>query len=101
MIAIGLWRYARSTIQAAVNAQRYGTRVIAITDNSLCSLATIADCAFEVATRGVAHSLSVTAVFSLVNVLIAALSDRLPEQILRSLRRVDAAYLDGNLLIVE
>lgn len=101
MIAIGLWRYARSTVQAAINAKHYGARVIAITDNSLCSLAITADYAFEVATRGIAHSFSVTAVFSLLNVLIAVLSDRLPEQVIRSLRRVDAAYLEANLLIME
>ncbi len=101
LIVIGLWRYAQSTVRAASLAKQNGARILAITDSSLSPLAEIADHAFEVATEGVAHSLSVTALLSLLNVLIAALSEHQPEQTISSLQRVDAAYRDFKLIIPE
>jgi DNA-binding MurR/RpiR family transcriptional regulator len=64
-------------------------------------LANLADYAFEVATDGVAHSLSVTAATSLINVFVAVLSQKVPEQTIEALRRVDAAYRANDLLIME
>lgn len=101
VIAIDLWRYARSTMEAVHAARRRGARVIAITDTIVSPLAQIADYAFEVATDGTAHSLSPTAVISLLNVFIAALSYRVPEKVMESLRQVDAAYRHNNLLLTE
>jgi DNA-binding MurR/RpiR family transcriptional regulator len=101
LIAIDLWRYVRSTMEAVHAARRRGTQVIAITDTIVSPLAQAADYAFEVATDGVAHSLSPTAVISLLNVFIAALSYRVPEQVMESLRQVDAAYRINNLLLTE
>lgn len=101
LIAIDLWRYVRSTIKAVHAARRQGARVIAITDTIVSPLAQAADYAFEVATEGTAHSFSPTAVISLLNVFIAALSYRAPEQVMESLRQVDAAYRINNLLITE
>jgi DNA-binding MurR/RpiR family transcriptional regulator len=101
LIAIDLWRYVRSTMEAAQAARRRGARVIAITDTIVSPLAQIADYAFEVATDGTAHSLSPVAVISLLNVFIAALSYRVPEQVMESLRHVDAAYRISNLLLTE
>ena len=101
LIAIDLWRYARSTVEAVRAARQQGARIITVTDSAVSPLAQLADHAFEVATDGVAHSLSPTAVISLLNVFIAALSYRLPEQTMESLRRVDAAYRKHNLLITE
>jgi DNA-binding MurR/RpiR family transcriptional regulator len=101
LIAIDLWRYVRSTIKAVHAARRQGARVIAITDTIVSPLAQAADYAFEVATDGTAHSFSPTAVISLLNVFIAALSYRVPEQVMESLRQVDAAYRVNNLLLTE
>ncbi|HSF83541.1 MAG TPA: MurR/RpiR family transcriptional regulator [Anaerolineales bacterium] len=101
IIAIDLWRYVRSTIGAVENAKKQGARSIAITDSIVSPLARMADFAFEVATDGVSHSLSTTGVMSLLNVLVAAISNLIPAQTMRSLRRVDSAYRDNNLLIVE
>jgi DNA-binding MurR/RpiR family transcriptional regulator len=101
LIAIDLWRYVRATMEAVHAARRRGTPVIAITDTIVSPLAQIADYAFEVATDGAAHSLSPTAVISLLNVFIAALSYRVPEQVMESLRQVDAAYRHSNLLLTE
>lgn len=101
LIAIDLWRYVRSTVEAVRSARRQGATAITITDSIVSPLAQVADHAFEVATDGVVHSLSPTAVISLLNVFIAALSYRVPEQSMEALRRVDAAYRRGNLLITE
>lgn len=101
LIAIDLWRYVRSTVEAVRSARRHGATVITITDSIVSPLAQVADYAFEVATDGVVHSLSPTAVISLLNAFIAALSYRVPEQSMEALRRVDAAYRRGNLLITE
>lgn len=101
IIAIDLWRYVRSTIGAVANAKKQGARSIAITDSIVSPLARMADFAFEVATDGVSYSLSTTGVMSLLNVLVAAISNLIPAQTMRSLRLVDSAYRDNNLLIVE
>lgn len=101
LIAIDLWRYVRSTVEAVYAAQKQGASIVTITDSIVSPLAQAADYAFEVATDGVVHSLSPTAVISLLNVFIAALSYRAPEQAMESLRQVDAAYRRCNLLITE
>jgi DNA-binding MurR/RpiR family transcriptional regulator len=64
-------------------------------------LARFADFVLEVATDGTGHSLSPTAVFSLLNVFVAALSFRLPEQVMEALRRVDIMYRTQYLLFRE
>ncbi|MBS1251684.1 MAG: HTH-type transcriptional regulator MurR [Anaerolineales bacterium] len=101
LIAIDLWRYVRSTVEAVYAARQQGVPIVTITDSVVSPLAQAADYAFEVATDGVTHSLSPTAVITLINVLIAGLSYRAPEQRMEALRRVDAAYRKRNLLIVE
>ncbi|RME43936.1 MAG: MurR/RpiR family transcriptional regulator [Chloroflexi bacterium] len=101
VIAIDLWRYARSTVELANAARHHGAAVIAITDSAVSPLAQVADYAFEAATDGVAHSLSLTALMSLLNVFVAALSYRVPEQTVESLRRVDMAYRKSKLLLTE
>ncbi len=101
LIAIDMWRYVRSTIQAVSKAKEMGVSVIAITDSIVSPLARLADYAFEVVTSGISHSLSATAIMSLLNVFIAALSYKIPEQTMRSLRRVDSAYRDNDLLVLE
>ena len=101
LIAIDLWRYVRSTVEAVYAARQQGAPVVAITDSVVSPLAQAADYAFEVVTDGVTHSLSPTATIALINVLIAALSYRVPEQSMDALRRVDTAYRKRNLLITE
>jgi DNA-binding MurR/RpiR family transcriptional regulator len=101
MIAIDLWRYVRMTVYAVSQAKEIGIPVIAITDSIVSPLAQKADIAFEIATEGVAHSLSITALISLLNVLVAMLADRLPEQVYASLKKVDEAYVGNDLLIMK
>jgi DNA-binding MurR/RpiR family transcriptional regulator len=99
LIAIDLWRYVRSTLKAVETAKRAGVMVIAITDSIMSPLSEAADYAFEVATESTYHSMSLTAVVSLVNVLAATLSYRKPEEALESLQRVEAAYRENDLLL--
>jgi DNA-binding MurR/RpiR family transcriptional regulator len=101
LVAIDLWRYTRSTVEGAYAARARGAQVVAITDSVMSPLAQAADYVFEVATDGTGHSLSPTAVISLLNVFIAALSYRVPDQIMESLRRVDTMYRTHNLLLTE
>ena len=101
MIAIDLWRYVRMTVYAVAQAKKIGMPVIAITDSVVSPLAKMADIAFEISTEGVVHSLSITALMSLLNVFIAMLADRAPEQVYESLKRVDEAYRGNDLLITS
>jgi len=101
LIAIDLWRYARVTVNAVTMAKGLGVPTIAITDNFVSPLARLANQAFEIATEGVAHSLSITAAMSLINVIIAMLADRVPQQVVESLKNVDNAYRNNNLLIIK
>jgi DNA-binding MurR/RpiR family transcriptional regulator len=101
LIAIDLWRYVRMTVNAVVWAKEHGIPTIAITDSIVSPLAQMADHAFEISAEGVAHSLSLTGLMSLLDVFIAALADRVPLQVVESLGRVDAAYRGNDLLIMK
>jgi DNA-binding MurR/RpiR family transcriptional regulator len=100
MIAIDLWRYVRMTVNSVKQAKEKGTPVIAITDSVVSPVAQMADIAFEIASEGIVHSLSVTALMSLLNVFVAMLADRVPEQVYQSLKRVDESYQGNDLLIM-
>lgn len=99
VVGISVWRYVRSTVAALEQAKSCGARTIAITDSIVSPLARAADMAFEVATDGVAHSLSMTALLSLVNALIAGISLRDPVRTGEALRRVDGQFHLRNLLV--
>ena len=101
LVAIDLWRYVRATVKVLEAAKKAGAGTIAITDSIVSPLSAMADFAFEVATDGVAHSLSPTAVISLLNIFIAMLSYRDAEKTVEALQKVDAAYRGHNLLITE
>jgi DNA-binding MurR/RpiR family transcriptional regulator len=101
LISIDLWRYVRSTMHAIRLAKKAGATTLAISDSTLSPLAVEADLALEVAAEGVAHSLSPVAIIALINVIIAELSYRVPDQVVDSLSRVDAAYQETGLLLPE
>jgi len=100
VIAIDLWRYVRMTVFAATQAKKTGAQVIAITDSIVSPLAQMADIAFEIATEGIVHSRSITGLMSLLNVFIAMLAVRVPEQVYQSIKRVDEIYRGNDLLII-
>lgn len=101
LVAIDIWRYLRATVYAMNVARERGLPTIAITDSLLSPLAQLADHVFLVATNSVAHNLSPTAIFSLVNALVAMLWSRLPDRTMKALQRLDEAYRQTHLLLEE
>lgn len=99
VVGIGLWRYVRSTVDALARAKAQGANVIAITDSLVSPLARQADFAFEVTAEGVAHSLSIAAIVSLMNALVAGVSLYDPAHSTAALRRVDAEFRARDLLL--
>ncbi len=99
LIGISVWRYVADTVAAMEHAQRIGATRIAITDSPVAPIAQRAHFAFQVATAGAAHSLSLTGMLALMNTFIAALSYTRPKQTARALRQIDAAYRRGKLVL--
>lgn len=99
LIGISVWRYVADTVAALEHAQRSGATRIAITDSLVAPIAQHANYAFQIATEGVAHSLSLTSVLALINAFVAALAFTRSKQVARALRQVDAAYRRGKLVL--
>ena len=99
VVGISVWRYIRSTVEAVSGAKANGARTVAITDSIVAPLARAADYAFEIATDGVAHSLSVTAMMTLINALVAGVSLKDAHRTSRALQRVDQQFLSRDLLV--
>ncbi len=98
-IGIGVWRYVIETVSAMDAARKIGATRIAITDSPVSPLAQRADFAFQVATDGAAHALSLTAMMALLNAFIASLSITRHAKTERALRELDAAYRERKLLV--
>lgn len=100
VVAIGVWRYITSTVAALAWAKQAGAQTVAISDSIVSPLARQADFALEVATEGAAHSLSITAMISLLNALIADVALRAPERTRLALLRVDKQVQERGLVIL-
>ncbi|GIV77737.1 MAG: RpiR family transcriptional regulator [Litorilinea sp.] len=98
LIGLGVWRYVRSTVEAMKQAKEQGVATIAITDSVVSPLARHADYAFEVATDGAMHSLSMTGTMSLINALVAGVSLADPARTSRALQRIDRQFVARELL---
>ena len=101
LVAISVWRYVAGTVLAMERAASVGATRIAITDSVVSPIAQRADYAFQIATEGATHSLSLTGMVTLINAIIAALSIERPKQTARALREVDAVYRQGRLVLTE
>ncbi len=101
LVALSVRRYVAGTLLAMECATRVGATRIAISDSVVSPIARLADHAFQVATDGAAHSLSLTGMLTIINALIAALSVERPQQTARALREVDAAYREGKLVLTD
>ncbi|MBM3128894.1 MAG: MurR/RpiR family transcriptional regulator [Chloroflexi bacterium] len=99
LIGISVWRYVADTVAAMEHARRIGATRIAISDSAVAPIAQHAAFAFQVATNGAAHSLSLTSMLALINAFVAALSFTRPKQTARALRKIDAAYRRGKLVL--
>lgn len=98
VVGLGVWRYVRSTLDSLRQAKEQGATVIAITDSIVSPLARHADYAFEVATDGAMHSLSMTGAMSLINALVAGVSLVDPARTSRALQRIDRQFVARELL---
>lgn len=101
LVGIGVWRYVAETVAAMERAGNIGATRIAIADSIVSPLAQHADHVFQVATDGAAHALSLTSAMALMNAFIAALAFTRPDETARALQRVDEAYRQGKLLMIE
>lgn len=101
LVALSVRRYVAGTLLAMERAERIGATRIAITDSIVSPIARRAQHAFQVATDGAAHSLSLTGMLTIINALIAALSVERPHQTARALQEVDAAYRAADLVLTE
>ncbi|MCS6827077.1 MAG: MurR/RpiR family transcriptional regulator [Caldilinea sp.] len=98
LVGLGVWRYVRSTVAAMQQAKEQGATTIAITDSIVSPLARHADYAFEVATEGAMHSLSMAGALSLINALVAAASLVDPTRTSRALQQIDRQFIARELL---
>ncbi len=101
LIAVDIWRYLRGTVYAMAIAHERGAPTIAITDSLLSPLAQLAKHVFVVTTNSVAHNLSTTAIFTLINALLALISYRFPERTVEAMQKLDEAYKGTHLLFME
>jgi DNA-binding MurR/RpiR family transcriptional regulator len=101
VVGISVWRYLHQTANALRWAKARGAMRIVITDSPASPLAQLAEFAFSVGTRGVSHSVSLVGIMVLLDAFIAALAQRTPERTARTLRQVDAAFHDSQLLLAE
>src|SRR5262249_50243921 len=92
VIAVGLFRYVRSTVRLLEAARGAGATTIGITDNRLSPLAPTADLLLVAATQTDQLSNSLTALMALTNVLVKHVARANPERVLDGLRRVDGLY---------
>ena len=99
LVGISVWRYVAETTAAMERAQSVHATRLAITDSLVSPLSQRADYAFQIATDGAAHALSLTSMMTLINAFIAALSFARPKETARALREVDIAYREGKLLM--
>jgi DNA-binding MurR/RpiR family transcriptional regulator len=98
VIGISLWRYIRSTVEAAETARDAGAAVIALTDSPVAAIAGFADVVFVAATEGAAHSRSLAGILAVIDLLGAAVAARRPEASMAAVERIDRLYRQNNLL---
>lgn len=101
VIAFSIWRYIRSTVDAARAAREAGARVIGFTDSSVSPVAAVADVVFVAETEGVIHSRSLAGLVSLVDLLGAAIAAARPQQSMAAIERLDRLYRKSNLLMSD
>ena len=99
VIVIGVWRYLRSTVEAAGAARAAGATCIALTDSPVAPVATLADHVFITDIEGALHSRSLSGVLSLIDLISAAIVAERPQESLEALQRIDAFYRENDMLL--
>jgi DNA-binding MurR/RpiR family transcriptional regulator len=101
VMVISIWRYLRDTVLVAQAARELGATCIALTDSPVAPIAGLANYTFVAATEGAAHSRSLAGIFSLINLLGAAIALQRPQESLAALQRIDALYRQNGTLWSE
>lgn len=101
VLVISIWRYLRDTVLVAQAARELGATCIALTDSPVAPIARLADYTFVAVTEGVAHSRSLAGIFSLIDLLSAAIAIQRPQESLAALQRIDTLYRQNGTLWSE
>jgi DNA-binding MurR/RpiR family transcriptional regulator len=101
VIVISVWRYLRSTVEAAGAARAAGATCIAITDSPVAPVATLADHVFITDIEGALHSRSLSGVLSLIDLISAAIVAERPQESLEALQRIDTFYQENDMLLSD
>ncbi|GAB4456266.1 MAG: MurR/RpiR family transcriptional regulator [Anaerolineae bacterium] len=101
VIVISIWRYLRDTVLVAQAARELGAACIVLTDSTIAPTAGLADYTFVASTDGVAHSRSLVGIFSLIDLLSAAIAIKRPQESLAALKRIDMLYRQNGTLWSE
>lgn len=102
VVAISFARYTQSTIQFAKMAKERGAYIIAITDNSLCELALVADQVFITeSNRGESGINTISSATALLNILAVAVYKRDIKKVSGRLKELEALYQKRQNVLIE
>ena len=101
VIVISVWRYLRSTVEAAEAARAAGATCIALTDSPVAPVTTLADHVLITDIEGALHSRSLSGVLSLIDLFSAAIVVESPQESMESLQRIDAFYQEFDMLLSD
>jgi DNA-binding MurR/RpiR family transcriptional regulator len=101
VIVISVWRYLRSTVEAAEAARAAGATCIALTDSPVAPVTKSADHVLITDIEGALHSRSLSGVLSLIDLISAAIVVERPQESMESLQRIDAFYQEFDMLLSD
>jgi RpiR family transcriptional regulator, carbohydrate utilization regulator len=101
LVAISVWRYLRSTVQAAEIARERGLHVIAITDSHVAPVALTADHVLVARTASGGPRLSLAGIMGLIEALVACVAAADPERTREATQQANRLYHDGNVVAGE
>jgi DNA-binding MurR/RpiR family transcriptional regulator len=99
LIVISFRRYTRESFEVAEKIKRRGVSLIAITNNRLSHIATLADIVLIAKTDIPTYIESYTAPMSLINALITAIALRMREEAMPALHRLEGNFKEFNTFI--
>ena len=99
LIVISFRRYTRESFEVAEKIKRRGVSLIAITNNRLSHIATLADKVLIAKTDIPTYIESYTAPMSLINALITAIALRMKEEAMPALHRLEGNFKEFNTFI--
>lgn len=99
LIVISFRRYTRESFEVAEKIKKRGLPIIAITNNRLSNIATLADIVLITKTDIPTYIESYTAPMSLINALITAIALRMKNEAMPALHRLEGNFKEFNTFI--